>query len=266
MKSCFVIAVMLLALPTAASRTANAQSSIVGTGCDLVVFGEKDTKVFSVFDHDLRNAIEKRDVSKLAVMVQFPLRVTDDRGIIFIHDARSLQGYFDQIFTPAIRQSILSSTHDTIGCNYAGIEYGDGRVWINVTDKGYFVMTVNLPKADQNNAAVTRTVAMACHTDELRIAVDVAQDGAARFRAWRFGRSLSESPDRVMERGKESFEGTGPCAHRVWAFQTDKEEILLSEPGCYGDADGPPPNAQAQLVISEPGDASHSRAKIAWCF
>ena len=266
MKSRLAVALMLLAFPTASSRLATAQSSVVGTGCDLAAFGEKDTKGFLAFDHDLRDAIQKQDVSKLSVLIQFPLRVTDDRGMIFIHDARSLQGYFDEIFTPAIRQSIVSSTHDTIGCNYAGIDYGDGRVWINVTDKGYFVMTVNLPKAHQSIATATRTVAMACHTDELRIVVDVAQNGAARFRAWRFGRSLSESPDREMDTGKESFEGTGPCAHRVWAFQTDKEEMLLSEPGCYGDDDGPPPNAHAQLVIAEPGDVSHSRAKIAWCF
>lgn len=139
-------------------------------------------------------------------------------------------------------------------------------MWINVTDKGYFVMTVNLPKAHHSSAAATPTVAMACHTDELRVVVDVAQNGAARFRAWKFGRSLPKSPDREIDTGKESFEGTGPCAHRVWAFQTDKEEMLLSEPGCYGDDDGPPPNAHAQLVIADPGDVSHSRAKIAWCF
>lgn len=266
MKSRFAFAVMLLVFPTVLNRLATAQSSIVGKGCDLAAFGEKDTKSFLAFDHDLRDAIQRRDVSKLSVLVQFPLRVTDDRGMMFIHDARSLQGYFDQIFTPAIRQSILSSTHDTVGCNYAGIDYGDGRVWINVTDKGYFLMTVNLPKAHPSKTATPRTVAMACHTDELRIVIDVAQDGVARFRAWRFGRSLSEPPDREMDMGKESFEGTGPCAHRDWDFQTGKEETLLSELGCYGDDDGPPPNANAQLVIAEPGDVSHKKAKIAWCF
>jgi len=70
-------------------------------------------------------------------------------GAIFIHDAKSLQGHFELAFPSAIRQAILFSTRDDISCNYVGIDYGDGSVWVNVTDRGFFLMTVNLRRINQ---------------------------------------------------------------------------------------------------------------------
>jgi hypothetical protein len=243
------------------------QSANVGEKCNLGVFGFKESKSFFAFDRDLRDAIAKRDIGRLAALVQFPLRVTDDRGMVFVHDARSLQGRFEDIFTPAIRKAILSSTPDTIWCNYTGISYGEGQIWVNVTDNGYFVMTINLPEKHHNHTPSATAVEMACHTDQKRIVIDQQSDGSPRFRSWGYKQSVSQSPDLEIKAGQQEFEGTGPCAHRIWTFQTNKINVRVEEPGCYGD-DAPPANAQAQIFLSDAADASRTPGKeqSEWCF
>ncbi len=234
----------------------------VGARCNVSVFGEKSTEKFLAFDRDLRKAIETRDVGKLALLTEFPLRVDDSGGAYFIHEGRSLAGHFDQIFTPEIRKAILSTTRDEIWCNYTGIAYGSDRVWINVTDKGFFVMTVNLPG---NHAAAPRerTVEMSCSTDRLRILIDSDKNGVPRYRSWSKQRSLFDPPDLEIATGKGDIEGTGPCAHHLWSFHAGKAEIRLEEPGCYGDDDAPPEKAQAQLFVKADEKAEE---RASWCF
>lgn len=239
------------------------EATVVGDKCDLSVFGEKDTTKFLMFNQDLREAIKNQDAGRLALLIDFPLRIDDDHGAIFIHDAASLQGHFELAFPPAIRQAILSSTRDDIWCNYAAIGYGDGSVWVNVTDRGFFLMTVNLPPGKSNPTQETHAVSLACNTKQTRILIDATKDGTARFRSWGFSRSLSDAPDSEIGGGTESVEGTGPCAHRVWTFKNAKTQITLEAPGCYGDNDGPPQGAQAQLSISM-GNAAAPAPE--WCF
>lgn len=258
----FALAILLLAGASRQYAQTHKQPVVGGEKCDLRVFGEESTAKFLAFDHDLREAIEKQDAGKLALLVEFPLRVDEDGEAIFIHDARSLEGHFEQIFTPEIRKTILSATHDDISCNYAGIDYGNGEVWVNVTDKGYFLMTVNLPSTKTAPARKAQKVDLTCHTDQVRILIDSTKDGTARYRAWSIARSLYDAPDLEIERGEAAIEGTGPCAHRTWAFHTGKTAIHIEEPGCYGEVE-PPRDAQAELSVK--GD-SQTEAKTSWCF
>jgi hypothetical protein len=256
-------ALVFAAASNQAQSAKHSEATVVGDGCDLSVFGEKDATRFLMFDRDLREAIEKKDAGKLALLVDFPLRIDDDHGAIFIHDAASLQGHFELAFPPAIRQAILSSTRDEIGCNYAGIDYGDGRVWVNVTDRGFFLMTVNLPPDKSSQTQEPNAVRLACHTKQMRVLIDSTKGAAQRYRSWSFARSLSGSPDREIGGGTESIEGTGPCAHRFWTFDDAKTKITLEAPGCYGDNDGPPQGAQAQLSVF---DRSATPPAPEWCF
>jgi hypothetical protein len=254
-------ALVFVPAPIQAQSAKHSEATVVGDGCDLSVFGEKDATKFLMFDHDLREAIEKMDAGKLALLVDFPLRIDDDHGAIFIHDAASLQGHLELAFPPAIRQAVLSSTRDEIGCNYAGIDYGDGRVWVNVTDRGFFLMTVNLPPDKSIQTQESNAVRLACHTKHMRILIDSTK-GAARYRSWSFARSLSSAPDMELGDGTESVEGTGPCAHSVWTFKDSITQITLEAPGCYED-NAPPRGAQAELSIS--GGATAATAPE-WCF
>lgn|SRR5512146_738468 len=174
---------LLFGFVLVAGQSLRAQSSVVGERCNLSVFGFKDSKTFLDFNRDLRNAIEKRDVGALSILVQFSLRITDDGGSYFIHDATSLQGHLDEIFTPFIQRAILSATLDSIWCNYTGISYGEGSVWVNVTQNGYFVATVNLPETRTRTASQSPSVEIACHTDRRRVVIDSPKKGEPRFRS-----------------------------------------------------------------------------------
>ena len=255
-------ALVLVAGPIQAQSAKHSEATVVGEQCDLSVFGEKDTTKFLMFDHDLREAIKNQDAGRLALLIDFPLRIDDDHGAIFIHDAASLQGHLELSFPPAIRQAILSSTRDEIGCNYAGIDYGDGRVWVNVTDRGFFLMTVNLPPGKSSQTQESNAVSLACHTKQMRILIDSTKNGAARFRSWSFAKSLSSAPNSELGGGTESVVGTGPCAHRLWTFRDAKTQITLEAPGCYED-NAPPRGAQAELSISN-GNAAAPAPE--WCF
>jgi hypothetical protein len=262
-RSC--VAALLFACLAAIPSQSAAQSTKVGKSCDLSVFGEKNTDAFLAFDRDFRDAIERQDTGKLALLTQFPLMVNDAGGATEIPSADSLQGHFAQIFTPAIRHIILSSTHDSLWCNYTGISYNAaGNVWINVTNQGFFLMTVNMPDALSNSSTKGRSDDLACHTKDRRILIDSTPKGVPRFRSWSFAQSLSGPPDLVIGTGKMDWEGTGPCAHRMWTFQENHLQITVeSADGCYGDDDQPPRNAQAQITVT---DATGKQQSSDWCF
>ena len=244
-------ALVFVAGPIQAQSAKHSDATVVGEKCDLSVIGEKDSTKFLMFDHDLREAIKNQDAGKLALLIQLPLRIDDDQGAIFIHDAKSLQGHFELAFPSAIRQAILFSTRDDISCNYVGIDYGDGSVWVNVTDRGFFLMTVNLPSDKSSRTQGVNTVSLACHTKQMRVLIDSTKGGSERYRSWSFAKPLSGAPEGEIEGGTESIEGKGPCAHRYWTFKDAKTQITLEEPGCYGDNDGPPQGAKAELSISD---------------
>jgi hypothetical protein len=260
-----VFAVCAVAWLSLAAFCAQGQSTVVGKECDLAVFGDKNTKSFLQFDHDLRDAVEKNDAEKLALLVQYPLMVGYDRGRIYIHDAGSLQGHLKEIFTPAIRKAILSTKRDNIWCNYTGIAYGRDmtNVWVNVTDQGYFVMTINNPNGVHEEVSKGRSVDLACHTKDVRILIDSTPDGVPRFRAWSFSSSLSGPPDIEIPTGKASWGGTGPCAAESWNFQNGNTWFELDGIGCYGEDNPPPSGARAQFVTS---NESGKEQKSEWCY
>lgn len=255
------LSVLLTGCPTVASAQDKQSASVLGEHCNLTVFGEKDTAKFLAFDRDLRAAIGRRDTAKLALLINFPLRVNDDGGSVFIHDARSLDGEYEKVFPPPIRRAILASTHDTIWCDYSGIAYGVDRLWVDVTDKGFFLASVNLTSTRKATPPRKRKIDLACHTDALRIVIDRASDDSARYRAWKLTGSLSEKPATEIEKGSGKIEGTGPCAHWEWNFKGAQSQILVMEPGCYGEVE-PPHGAQAEIVVT----GADGNEKSQWCF
>lgn len=240
------------------------QSTEVGKRCNLSVFGEKNTDGFFTFDRDFRDAIENEDAGRLALLTQFPLMVNDERGTILIPDAKSFQGHFADVFTPAIRHIILTATRETIWCNYTGISYGNGDLWINVTDQGFFLMTINSPDALPSVSSKDRSIDLACHTKDRRVLIDSTPKGVPRLRTWSFAHSLSRPPDLEIAAGKDEWGGTGPCAGQTWTFHSGNSTITVdSANGCWPDDNQPPHNAQAQITVT---DATGKQESSNWCF
>lgn len=239
---------------------AHSQATRIGSGCDLAAVGENGKSGFLAFDKELRSALSTHDVGAVALLVNYPLRVGDDRGRYFIPDAASLQGRFDDIFTPAVRDVILKQSLDGIFCKSGGIMYGRGEIWVTATGQHrYAIETVNVPAASHEETPKPGKVEVTCDAAKYRIVVESGEDGRPRLRAWTKPRSLTEKPDIEIPHGTDELQGTGPCLHPVWTFKTNAMQFVVEGIGCTEEQ--PPAAATATLDVS-PG----STAQEDWCY
>ncbi len=242
------------------TNVAYSQSARVGESCDLGVLGVKESKDFFLFDRELRTALSKEDTEMTALLVTYPLRVGDERGSYSIGDPSSLQRRFPEVFPSEVRQIVLKQRPETVFCNYTGIAYGNGNVWVTVTNQGYVVQAVNLPDGAADNTSLPRTVKFVCRTDNARAIVDADGKGTPRYRAWNKPRSLMDKPDTEITNGREHFEGTGPCAYAMWSFTSGASEFVVEGLGCTDKR--VPEGAVGQLAVS----TKDKSTVTSWCF
>ncbi len=119
------VATVVLAVP------AFSQDTSLGESCDLAALGAKDTQAFLAFDKELRAVVAKQDAVAMALLVDHPLRVGDRAGFdYYLDDPGSFQNRYQQIFTPAVRDTILKQPVEKLFCNWTGVMYGStGVVW-----------------------------------------------------------------------------------------------------------------------------------------
>jgi hypothetical protein len=253
------LAGLLMMLTVAASP----QGPRIGENCDLAVLGVTETKGFVAFDRELRSALSRHDTAVMAQLVRYPLRINTYRGSYHLEDAASLQSRFEEVFPLAIRQAVLDQRRETINCNYRGIMYGNGDVWVNWMDQRYAIEAINLPEfRGLLKAPTTGRVDFACQTDKHRIIVDVGSGGAPRYRAWDKPHLHTEVPDTEITNGKREAEGFGPCVHPMWTFTSGTTKFVVEALGCSPDSNQPPKGAVGRLDVStaDKGEAS------SWCF
>ena len=249
----------LLGLAVALATTSYSQTTTVGD-CDLSVYGDTSASAFTTFDRELRQAAAEGDASKMALLVEYPLRVNGPGGAYYIRDASSLYGHFKQIFTPNILKAVQKQRLSDIDCESDGIDYGDGDLWVDRRETGYAIQVVNIATTI-NDRAVPGQVEFACRTEKDRVVLDVGQDGKLRYRSWEKPHSLTEAPTTVLSDGARSVEGTGGCTHEEWTFTKDGTEFSISALGCFPDSNQPPPGAVGQLSITSKG-----KNEWWWCF
>jgi hypothetical protein len=226
------------------------QAATLGANCDLSVIGATETKSFLTFDRELREALTNQDAGMTALLVKYPLRVNDDRGTYYLHEAASLGFRFQEVFPSAVRDVVLKQSTETLWCNSEGVMYGgDGTVWVSYSGKRYAIQTVNLPTRSKLPASPVRFV---CDADKHRVVVDT-DGGLPRYRAWTKPHPLTEKPDLEITKGEESYEGSGACVHARWSFAEGKTEFIVSELGCGGEQ---PEDATGMLEVDFPGKPS----------
>jgi hypothetical protein len=257
---------LAILLPLIFAPLAFPQASIVGPSCDLKVLGGTQAKDFLAFDRDLRGALSTQDAGKVALLVNFPLRVNDDRGSYYIQDAQSLQGRFNEIFPDTVRKTVLNEKPEAIECTWWGIMYGNGEVWVHSANGRYGIASVSLPDAGQLfRPSKPGGVQFACRTAKSRAIVDIGPDGTPHYRGWNATTSLTEKPDIDIPKGTATLEGTGSCAHRTWTFKGPTLKVVIEELGCMPDSNQPPQGAVGILDVSPippPPDAYITP----WCF
>ncbi len=238
------------------------QSTLLGDNCDLSAVGAKDSKGFLAFDQELRVALSKQDAGMMALLVENPLRVSDAHGNYSVDDPRSVQLRFRKIFTPAIQRVVLQQHPEAVWCNYTGIMYGDGNVWVHFSDMGYKVATVNVPAATQPKSS-ERVVEFVCDTDKYRVIVDAGakephsgEIGDLRYRSWNKPRALFEKPDLEIPKGTMNYEGSGPCVSTSWSFAGGQARFTLTKNGECGEDSTD--RAYGSLQVSTPGKSDLS--------
>lgn len=219
---------------------------------------------FDQFDKELRTALARQDATAMALLVRFPLRVNDAGGAISIDDATALQSHFNEVFTPAVRKEILNSPTDG-SCNAEGIGYGRGVIWVNGSERGYAIWSVNRDAVPpfSSKAKDVPKLEYVCQTHSHRIVIDTVEGGDLRYRAWRKPRSSTEVPDLSLSSGKERFEGSDVCAVPIYSFKSgDVTYDVATGLGCFSATNKPPDEATGDLTILRKGQTvSHE-----WCF
>lgn len=220
---------------------------------------------FDEFDKELRVALERQDPVALAFLVRFPLRVNDAGGSISFNDPAALKTHFQEVFTPAVRKEILSQKPSDLGCNVQGIGYGRGVIWVNASDQGYAIWSVNRDSVQPYPVSRwnSPTIDYVCVTQTHRIVVDTLAGGVLRYRSWNRPRPVTEVPDLEIARGDGTFEGTDLCAVPIYTFKSSAAVYRVEGGlGCTGDSDGPPKDATGRLEVSVSGHATVD----SWCY
>jgi hypothetical protein len=229
----------------------------------LAFAGASDEKAFLAFDRELRLALSSQDPTLLTLLAAYPLRVNEDTGTTSIENARTLYARSMDVFPARTRSAVLGTTLDKVICRDSGLGYGSGDVWVTVRKQGgaerFVVGTVNLADSSKQRAPA---VVFVCRADDQRATIDRRPDGSVRFRSWNRPRTPTGTPDLEFLSGVEKFEGSGPCAHRVWSFKGTKDTYDVHEPGCFADSN-PPPEGILGFVLVNTG-AEQSRRW--WCY
>ena len=78
-----------------------------------------------------QDGLRSNNHEAVALLVNYPLLVTGAAGKTKIRSRAQLLAYFDHIFTPTIRSTILKATPDDVWGNSQGFMIGDGVIWFD---------------------------------------------------------------------------------------------------------------------------------------
>jgi hypothetical protein len=81
----------------------------------------------------MQAAVRSNNPRALTKLIGFPLRVNFAGGTRSYPDRRSVERDFSQVFTPQVRQAILSQRSDEIFVRDQGAMIGSGEVWFSQT-------------------------------------------------------------------------------------------------------------------------------------
>lgn len=244
----------LVTLPLSAS----ADDMRLGESCDLSRFGDLDRTAFLAFDQELREALKDEDTVALSLLVGFPLQVRGPGGdSIAISDPATLHARFGDAFPRQVRETVAAQKTGELFCNWTGLMYGSGAVWVSVIGHRFAVTAVNIQPVGKSRTRDPQRIARVCDAEGHRFVVE--QGG--RVLGWTKPRSLSTEPD-IVTATVVRYAGSGLCAHGIWSFESDNTSYTLSGLGCSADSSPPPDRATGSLeLVSSDGKTIHS-----WCY
>jgi len=257
--------VALFAVLVLVISPAHAADTLLGPSCDLKITGGTDKQDFLNFDRVLRKAIQNGDSATAAELSDYPLSVNYGSGVtISIDTPATFQARFDEMFPDYARKAVLDNKPDQLWCNWEGVMYGNGVVWVSLTGKSnssrYRIAAINLQERPKDaNVSKSRKTDYVCVTDKHYVVIDDEDGTHYRYRAW--GKSaLDDKPDMEIGTGVLGSEGTGLCAYDIWKFKKGDTEFDVMGLGCGGDTDEPQDaSGQLQVLIKD------QLKQMEWC-
>jgi hypothetical protein len=109
------------------------------------VAGIDDDRAVEAFLAELKEAVAKNDRAKVASMVNFPLRVNNDRRKTLVRRRADLLRRYDAVFNRKVKEALAKQTAADLFVNYQGVMVGDGEIWFRPTGKDgrLKIVTVN---------------------------------------------------------------------------------------------------------------------------
>lgn len=232
--------------------------------CDGRHLDRVDRGELARFDSELRHALHHQDVTALAALADYPLRVNSPQGgTILIANPQALQARWAELFPDELRAAVLKTRPADVACLSQGIMYGHGVLWVQgqIQGKGisYRIHALNLPETTPPKPFRDPPLAFVCETALHRIVIDEADPDSYRYRAWNKPRSLQGEPDMTVTAGRLSYDGRGLCATAQWQFPTgDTLYTVAARNACGAEV---PEAARGQLRVTVAGKVQQTL----WC-
>lgn len=196
--------------------------SVMGLSINANAADEAMPQEYIPLVQGLIDAAKANDLEAIAKRVAYPLK--REYPIPAIQNTQEMIARFDQVFDPNLLEQIAHSKIEadwqTMG--WRGIMLGSGVVWLDFDGK---IIAINYQtpveaKLKAEFIAKQQTVlhpsvsefvspALSWETAKFTIRVDDMGNSQYRYAAWAKGKSLSEKPDLVLNKGKLVFDGSG---------------------------------------------------------
>jgi len=221
----------------------------------------------ATFVRALRKALARHDATAMALLVEFPLHLNREDGIVIgIENARALEALFDEAFPPELRADVAQLGDDDWWINGSDeLGLGKGVLWAKLIGrnktKHFRLTTVNLPEPIPKPGALRRYLKglqYTCETEKHYIAIDSAGTDKVRYRAWNKPHFPPVAPDMEVV-GAWDYVGQNVCTHRAWTFTKDETTYSLEEELCGA---SPPEGVKAELSVSVGGKFKRAW----WCY
>jgi hypothetical protein len=239
-------------------------NNTLSRNCDGRHLERADRGELARFDSELRHALHHQDITALAVLVHYPLRVnTPNGGTILIANPQALQARWPELFPAPLREAVLKTAPADVACRSDGIMYGNGVLWVRGQIQGtglsYRIHALNVPTPSRPLPPGERALAFVCETPFHRIVIDRDGEEYYRYRAWNKPRSVQLPPDAEVLQGSLSYDGSGICAAAQWRFSSGNTTYVVSElSACQPDV---PEAALGQLEVTVNGKVQQPL----WC-
>ena len=112
------------------------------SGCDLENVGLNEKESFLTFFPLLTKAAQSSDPKKLAPFIHFPLKVNGIKTYE-IKNQKDFEDKFKLIFSQKLLSVLVEQKMDKLFCQYQGIMYGNGEIWVNKKNGKLGITAIN---------------------------------------------------------------------------------------------------------------------------